>query len=129
MQQDDIMKLFLDYVDRMKQIRVLSTPALEDISDSNQYGAVLKENFSKIGVLARENGAVINEIIKPLMKTEGELPQEMQELLLRFDEMLVREDNFAEVDFHLSDWGFRSTHRPMQRGSWLPEFPVLFSAC
>lgn len=42
MQQDDIRKSFRDYVDRMKQIRVLSTPALENISDSDQYGEVLK---------------------------------------------------------------------------------------
>ena len=45
----------------MKEIRLLSTPDLSDISDSSEYSRILIDNFSKIGGFAIENRKVINE--------------------------------------------------------------------
>ena len=42
-------KKYIDYVDRMKKIRMLSTPELTNIEDENEYSKILVNNFSEIG--------------------------------------------------------------------------------
>ena len=55
MEQDQYLSLFQQYAKRMREIRLLSTPDLNDINDADEYGQILVENFSKIGKLAIEN--------------------------------------------------------------------------
>ena len=49
MEQDQYLTLFQQYAVRMKEIRLLSTPDLNDINDPDEFGRILAENFAKIG--------------------------------------------------------------------------------
>lgn len=59
-----IFSLFQQYAVRMKEIRLLSTPDLNDIKNPDEFGRILAENFSKIGKLAIENRKIINDVIR-----------------------------------------------------------------
>ena len=103
MGQDQYLTLFQQYADRMREIRLLSTPDLNDINDADEYGQILVENFSKIGQLAIENRKIINDVLKPMISSDVELTDEMREMLQQFDELLVDGDSMEEVDVHLSE--------------------------
>lgn len=103
MDQSKIMDMFRDYIDNMKEIRLLSTPALEEVENADQYGTLLKNNFARIGELAAKNRVVINDIIKPLAASEEKLSEEIQSLLVQFDKLLMNEEAIEEVDMHLSE--------------------------
>lgn len=103
MEQDNYLTLFQQYAKRMREIRLLSTPDLNDIKDPDEFGRILKDNFSRIGKLAIENRKIINEVLKPIISSDVELTDEMREMLLQFDELLVDEDSMEEVDVHLSE--------------------------
>lgn len=45
MEQDQYLSLFQQYAKRMREIRLLSTPDLNDINDADEYGQILVENF------------------------------------------------------------------------------------
>ena len=103
MEQDQYRTFFQQYVKRMREIRLLSTPDLNDISDADEYGKILIENFSRIGKLAMENRRIIDQVLKPMLAPDVEMTDEMREMLLQFDELLVDEASFEEVDVHLSE--------------------------
>ncbi len=73
MEQDQYLTLFQQYAVRMKEIRLLSTPDLNDIKDPDEFGRILTENFAKIGKLAIENRKIINDVLKPIMSSDVEL--------------------------------------------------------
>ena len=102
-EQNQYLTLFHQYVKRMREIRLLSTPDLKEIKDPDEYGRILALNFSKIGELAVENRRIINDVLKPIISSDVKLTDEMREMLLKFDELLVDEDSMEEVDIHLSE--------------------------
>ena len=87
MEQDQYLTLFQQYAARMKEIRLLSTPDLNDIKDPDEFGRILAENFSKIGKLAIENRKIINDVLKPIMSSDVELTDAMRKMLQQFDEL------------------------------------------
>ena len=103
MSQDNYLEMFREYAERTKEIRLLSTPNLDEIKDADEYGHVLTENFSKIGKLASENRRMINDVLKPMLSPDAELTDEVQSMLRLFDELLVKANSFEEVDVHLSE--------------------------
>ena len=103
MEKDQYLTLFQQYTKRMREIRLLSTPDLNDINNADEYERVLIENFSRIGELATENRKVINDVLKPMISADVELTDEMREMLQQFDKLLVDEDSMEEVDVHLSE--------------------------
>ncbi|MBR5115582.1 MAG: hypothetical protein IK096_00820, partial [Lachnospiraceae bacterium] len=100
---DDHQNDIREYVERMKEIRLLSTPDLQDIRDANDYSSILVRNFSRIGELAVENRKLVDDFIKPILSSRGNLTAETREKLKLFSELLVDDDAFAEVDSHLSE--------------------------
>ena len=70
MEQDNYLTLFQQYAKRMREIRLLSTPDLNDIKDPDEFGRILKDNFSRIGKLAIENRKIINEVLKPIISSD-----------------------------------------------------------
>ncbi len=94
---------FKEYVDRMKAIRVLSTPNLGLIDDAEEYSRILLDNFSQIGKLASKNRMVIDRLVKPNLSVDVDLSDETREKLEEFAELLFDVDTFGEVDVHLSD--------------------------
>lgn len=99
----DNTKTYREYVERMKEIRLLSSPDLNQVKDADDYSRVLVENFSRIGKLAVENRKVIDTLIKPVLNSEEKLSEEMIEQLSTFVELLVQDENAEEIDVHLSE--------------------------
>lgn len=97
-------KIFKEYAERMKKIRLLSTPDLSRIGDSSEYSRTLIANFSKIGEYAVENRKIINEFIKPLISSDERLSEEDKQRLSLFVELLVEDETFEEIDVHLSEF-------------------------
>ena len=50
---------FDHYIERLKQIRTLSSPSLSGIEEASDYNKRLRENFVRIGQLAAENRAIL----------------------------------------------------------------------
>jgi hypothetical protein len=67
---------FEAYAERMKQIRSLATPTLEEIRIPEDYSRVLKINFQRIGEMAAENRRIIADYIQPVLKSEETLSPE-----------------------------------------------------
>ncbi|MBR4157457.1 MAG: HD domain-containing protein [Oscillospiraceae bacterium] len=97
------MKVYSEYVERMKEIRLLSTPNLNEVADAEEYSQVLIRNFSRIGELASENRKVIDALIKPVLASKEKLSEEKIAQLTMFAELLVQDANIEEVDAHLSE--------------------------
>ena len=94
---------FKEYVERMKEIRLLSTPDLSGVKNADEYSDYLISNFKRIGELARENRKIIDEFVKPILGTERVLDEEEKEKIEMFIGLLVNDGSFDEVDVHLSD--------------------------
>ncbi len=94
--------IFLQYVRRMKEIRLLSTPDLSTIENENDYSKILVQNFSKIGQLAAENRNIINKYALPLFEKPF-LSETEVKLLKLFCDLLLDSETFDEVDLHLCE--------------------------
>ena len=92
-----------EYVDRMKKVRLLSTPDLDQITDAEEYSKLLLHNFSLIGMMAAENRKVIDQLIKPNLPTDHALSEEVRAKLNEFADLLFDNQTFGEVDVNLSD--------------------------
>ena len=92
-----------EYVDRMKKVRLLSTPDLDQITDAEEYSKVLLHNFSLIGMMAAENRKVIDQLIKPILPTDHALSEDVRAKLDEFADLLFDDQTFGEVDVNLSD--------------------------
>ena len=93
---------FEAYAERMKQIRSLATPTLEEIRIPEDYSRVLKINFQRIGEMAAENRRIIADCIQPVLKSEETLSPETRKEIEHLNELLVNDENIGEIDIHLS---------------------------
>ena len=100
---DIFLKDFNDYIERMNEIRLLSTPDLDEIDDSEEYGRTLVMNFSRIGSLASTNRAIIDQYVKPYLSGEKCLGEKDRAILEKFNELLMEKWTFEEIDAHLSE--------------------------
>lgn len=67
---------FTDYVQRMKRIRHLSSPTLDELNTADAYSDLLFANFKQIGTLAGENRALISTIVAPLLESTEVLSEQ-----------------------------------------------------
>ena len=61
---------FDQYIERLNQIRALSSPSLDGVEDAKTYSRRLRENFVQIGRLAAENRPFLEEQLYPLLKLD-----------------------------------------------------------
>lgn len=94
---------FMDYVDRMKKVRSLSTPSLDSIAGAEDYSKVLLENFKQIGCLATENRETVKTILLPILESDRPLSDEEAEELSELNEQLFDMVNLEEIDQHVAD--------------------------
>lgn len=93
---------FEAYAERMKQIRSLATPTLDEIQIPDDFSHVLKINFQRIGEMAAENRKIIADYIQPVLKSEEPLSSATRNEIERLNELLVNDKNIGEIDIHLS---------------------------
>ena len=96
-------KEFADYVERMKKIRLLTTPSLDMVSSEEDYGRMLVDQFRQIGAMAGENRKVVEKILLPLLNSAESLSDEIKAELSELNDQLVDVRLGGELDQHISD--------------------------
>lgn len=98
----DIGKGTREYIERMTEIRTLSTPSLEGIEDADAYGRVLRENFVRIGKLAGKNRELLENDLYPLLNFDGVLTKEETEAMNSFSEELLDAEELENMDLPIT---------------------------
>lgn len=96
-------KEFVDYVERMKKIRRLSTPAIDSIKSEYDYGKTLVDNFREIGEMAGENRETVEKILLPMIQSDKPLTEDEIKELSELRELLMVADTIHEIDQHIAD--------------------------
>ena len=90
------------YVNRLEQIRKLSSPGLEGLSTASAYSYVLRENFKRIGKLAEENRAFINDVLNPFLESGEKLDEETVETILQANDDLLNAMEAETIDLPIA---------------------------
>ena len=93
---------FDEYIERLNQIRTLSSPSLDGIKNADTYSRRLRENFVKIGRLAAENRPFLEEELFPLFKSDRELSKEEVRKISDFEEKLLDAENAENIDLAIA---------------------------
>ena len=93
---------FNHFVERMAKIRELSSPALYDFDDADDYSKRLRKNFETIGHLAAENRKMLEEVLYPILEDKKPLTADTIENMSEFSEKLMTVAN-EESDFENLD--------------------------
>lgn len=91
-------EVFDAYIDRMTEIRLLSSPELKCFDDASGYSRRLKDNFKRIGILARENREMLDTVVFPLVKSDSVLTEEEINYVREFNENLVDSQTVENLD-------------------------------
>ena len=76
------------YVKNIAEIRQLSAPVPSDLSDAEEYGTLLRDNFLVIGRLSEQNGHILKMLKDRLSDDEAMGPDEIRDLDAFCDELL-----------------------------------------
>ena len=90
------------YTDRMKQIRILSSPGIDGLQDQDAYSRVLRENFRNIGRLAAENRDFISNILEPVLESRELLDEETVEAMQTAGEELLDASEAESIDLPIA---------------------------
>ena len=90
------------YVERMIQIRSLSSPEVLGISNAEAYSAVLLENFKNIGVMAEKNRELINDIINQILSSGEPLDPKVIKAVEKLNEELLDASEVEMIDLPLA---------------------------
>lgn len=92
-----------DYVDRLEQIRRLSTPSMQGIPNEVGYSERLKENFLQIGRLAAENRAFLRGTFFPTIAPEHALTEEDVDSLAALGDALLSASDAENLDLPIME--------------------------
>lgn len=76
------------YVKNIAEIRRLSAPIPSELSDAEEYGSLLRDNFLVIGRLSEINGHILDKLMARLEDDEAMGPEEIAELDEFCDQLL-----------------------------------------
>lgn len=91
------MKEYLEYIERMEEIRRLSSPSLDDISDADEYSVLLRENFTRIGQLAALNRQFLDSVLYPLIGSES-IDEDLAGDLMDFTDQMISAETMENID-------------------------------
>ena len=94
---------FRAYVERTREIRELSSPKLDEIDNADDYGVVLSDNFTRIGILAAENRAVVREYIEPVMHSRDALSEDTIHAVSGLNDQLMNAAELNTFDTAMAD--------------------------
>ena len=113
--------LYDQYIERLKQIRSLSSPSLNGIDDASEYNQRLRENYIRIGQLAAENRAILDDYLFPLLNRDSELTEEETSDIDSFEEQLLTAENAENLDLPMAAIvSERLLHDSAKKGDMLP---------
>ncbi|MBR5420690.1 MAG: HD domain-containing protein [Lachnospiraceae bacterium] len=99
----EIKEALTSYAERLKTVRRLSAPSIEEVKDAEDYSSLLLNNFHEIGALARENADILERLIMPLINGEEQLSEEEAAQLDELNGLLFNEKHEGSVDIHLAE--------------------------
>ena len=76
------------YVKNTAEIKKLSAPIPSDLTDAEEYGSILRDNFLVIGRLSEQNGRILGRLKERLQSEEPMGAEEIRELDGFCDELL-----------------------------------------
>ena len=100
---EEIKQAMTSYAERLRMVRKLSAPSLEEVESADDYSRLLLHNFRRIGELAGENAEVLNKILMPFLQGEEELGEEEASELDALNVLLIDEEHSDVLDTHLAD--------------------------
>lgn len=92
------MTQFSDYIARLEEIRRLSSPSMQGIPNEDSYSERLRDNFTQIGRLAKDNRAFLNAIFFPTIAEGHELSAEDIDNLIDLGESLLSSAAVENLD-------------------------------
>ena len=124
---------FDQYIERLNQIRALSSPSLDGVEDAKTYSRRLRENFVQIGRLAAENRPFLEEQLYPLLKLDRKLTDEEEKEISDLEEKLLDVQDAENYDltiaFLLSDRLFQDAVAQTHVLPKLRRMDALISVC
>ena len=106
------------YADRLREVRRLSAPSVEDVNDADDYSRLLLHNFRRIGELAGENAEVLDNILMPMLKSTEPIDEETAKELDSLNRLLLDEYHNDLVDACLAEM---INDRLYPKAEYLPE--------
>lgn len=100
---EEIKEAMTSYAERLRMVRKLSAPSLEEVESADDYSRLLLHNFRKIGELAGENAEVLNKILMPFLQGEEALSEEEASELDTLNELLIDRSRSDILDTHLAE--------------------------
>ena len=91
-------KAYSEYIDRMAEIRRLSSPTLEEIDGADAYSARLRENVVRIAELAALNREFLDKDFYPCIGSNEPLDDERIAELTSFGELLISAEYAESID-------------------------------
>ena len=89
------------FVQRLEEIRRLSSPSMKGIPDADKYCEALRQNFIRIGALAQENRTFLNSVFFPTIHADRLLSGDETASLLSFGETLLSAVDVENLDLAL----------------------------
>ncbi len=89
---------YREYIRRTEEIRALSTPSLDDVESAADYTDKLRENFIRIGELAKENRKFLDSELFPVIASDIKLGDEDIEDLESLSGLLISEHYGENMD-------------------------------
>ena len=100
---EELKEAMTSYAERLRMVRKLSAPSLEEVASADDYSRLLLHNFRKIGELAGENAEVLNKILMPFIQGEETLSEDEASELDTLNELLI-DPNYSDIlDTHLAE--------------------------
>ena len=124
---------YREYIERMSEIRRLSTPSLNEIEDADKYRERLRDNFVRIGELADLNRKFLDAIFYPIIKSEEVLELNSVGDMEEFGEKLVSAETGESLDLPimslLSERLFQDAERKGDMSALIRQADSQLSTC
>ena len=100
---EELKKAMMSYAERLRMVRRLSAPSVEEVNNADDYCRLLLANFRRIGELAADNETMLRDILMPVLKSEEALSEEEAENLDALNELLIDDRHSEVLDIHLAE--------------------------
>ena len=98
---EDQIQACKEYIKRTEEIRILSTPSLEDIGDAEKYTEKLRSNFVRIGELAAMNREFLDSCLFPMLRSEELFRDDDIDGLKGLSEALITAEEAENLDLSI----------------------------
>ena len=101
--REEINEALTSYAKRLREVRKLSAPSVEEVKNADDYCRLLLHNFRRIGELAGENAKVLDDILMPMLQGSEPIDEESAEELDALNRLLMDEYHYDMVDTCLAE--------------------------